>query len=223
MRPILRTLLAFGISASVLMAGSSPASAATYPVAADLEFGRRDIQTVFFGTINVDTPDSGVGECEGSRTLTGEFDDVTNEVRDLTITIKDPVTLPVFGGTYQLEATGSNRTDGTWNPSTGEFSGAREEFTFQIQAFNETGCVKGDVLCEGNLDIEFSGTTLFGTEGPTPGTTGPVWLQATTERRIAVDEGCESPWSFLLPDADLRLEANPNPGGNPGAPGAEYR
>lgn len=222
-----RMLLALGMVFATLLSVASPASALNeYPVSGEMHFGRIDLETVFFGTVIFDTPGSGVGECEGATIVDATFDDRDRSIEVDRVQIKAPFTLPTFGGTWQLEANDvpAERTRGEWDhEDSGIFDGVREELEFSIQTFNETGCVKGDVVCTGDLDVEIFGTTRFGDEGPIPGPYGPVWVEMTTERRITVDEGCESPWSFLLPGADVRLEENPNPDGNPGAPGAEFR
>jgi hypothetical protein len=45
----------------------SPASATNnYRVEATMEFGRRDLETAFFGTINYDRPGPGIEGCPGS-------------------------------------------------------------------------------------------------------------------------------------------------------------
>lgn len=224
---VMRVVLVLGVAIAGMVMGVEPASATTYSVAADLEFGRRDLVTSL-GTFNRDTPGTGVPGCPETKTLAADFDDVTNEVRNFTLGVKEPFVLPIFGGNYQLEAAGVERADGTWDPSSGAFAGATERFNLQIQNFNPTGCVKGAVICQASLEMQFSGTTRHQhaggpVEGPIPGATGPVWVRGTTTQAIALTGPCSAPFSFLLPGATLRIDENPTDPAHGTDPGAEYR
>ncbi len=228
MRSRMKPVLALAVALASIVVVAEPASATTYPVTADLEYGRRTIVTNGFGTLVADTPGNPVPGCPGARTLTAEFDDVADEVRDLTISIKDPFITPLFGTYHQLETTSLDRTDGTWDPSTGEWSGAREMFSFQIRSFDRNGCVEGAVECEGSVTMELSGTTLFQhaggpVEGPIPGPTGPVWVQAASDGTFTLGT-CSLPlWFIILDSSTMTLGANPTVPAHAGDPGAEFR
>ncbi len=176
-----------------------------------------------FGTFNYDFPGAGTEECPASGEIDAEFSDRDNSVEIERLQIKLPSFIPIFGF-HQLEVDDApaTRTRGTWNPVTGVWSGAREDLRFEIREVDEETCIKGELVCEGELGMEFSGTTLFGMEGPIPGATGPVWVDAVTDVRM-VTTVCGGAWEFLLPDADLRIDANPTDPVHGSDPGAEFR
>ncbi len=219
-----RMLLVVGLALTTLLSLSPPASATNeYRLESSMHFGRIDIQTNLFGTFNLDVPVPGI-ECPGANTVKMEFDDRDNsaELTELGFKIMR-IEFPMFGS-YQLDMTDipNSRTRGTWNTESGVWGGIREDIFFEMHEWNEETCEKGTPVCRGSLDMEFSGTTRFGAEGPIPGPVSPVWISGVTERRIEVEE-CGGIWSFILPDADIRLNANPDEPFHGSDPGAEFR
>lgn len=65
-----------------------------YRVSTTLESGRRDVETVFFGTINHDLPEPGVADCPIGTEFDAEFDDRDRSVEIERFALKRPFTLP---------------------------------------------------------------------------------------------------------------------------------
>lgn len=85
------------------------AASDVHSVTGEMHRGRFDI-VGNAGTVNVDTPGWGIVDCEGSFEISADFDYKTRSAEITGYHYKVPFVLPVFGGTYQAEAIGVERS-----------------------------------------------------------------------------------------------------------------
>lgn len=238
----MHVLLVLVLSASWLRVGATPSSAAEERVSVALEFGRTTLATVMFGSLVVDAPNSHGQDCPrgGGSHISSIFED--DEISMMNVDIRMPLVLPVFGGSYWLTTTGSSwsprppGTVGTWDPTTGVFSGVSMEVDFIVEPAGSNGCVEEEEedlgMCRGTFFMDLSGTTRHQhpggpAEGPTPWPeeSDAAWINGATTRPFEMlpDDPCPDSYSLLLPHATLNLGVNPSDPAHGDDPGAEFR
>src|SRR5699024_3889179 len=83
----------------VILGLAIPASAA--PSQYDVEMTRGQISV---GSTNFDTPGATPASCPGSTSISGEIDDMAGTITGELDIVSSDFVLPLFGGTYVLEA-----------------------------------------------------------------------------------------------------------------------
>lgn len=234
----LRVLVVLALVAAWVWPLSPPAGAEQQPLSVAMEFGRTTLATALFGPTVVHSPISGRPDCGLSDDIyvSSRFDG--EEIVTLNADIAFPLTLPIFGLRYQLTATGSSLiprppgTVGTWDPTTGDFSGVNLQASSVVREVGSDGCAVGEGMCRGFLVLALSGTTRHQHPGgpmegpiPWPEERDAAWINMTTTDpiRLVPQDPCPTPLSLLLPLARLELGANPSDPAHGDDPGAEFR
>lgn len=205
-----RVLLALGAAILSVLTMAAPAPASdVHDVHGEMHRGRIDVDGGA-GIINFDTPGSAVGDCEGSTEIRANFDYKTRSVDITGISIKAPFVLPIFGGNYQLEATGVTRSGrATWDHDGNHTWGPIDErLDFVIQDFNEETCEK-DVgqVCDGTVEMRFNGEVRNARDAYPD-----IYVRGETIESVDLREPCSFLWEFILGGATVRLEQVPGSG-----------
>lgn len=208
-RKRVHVLVTLGMVLLNVLSPSPPVAASdVHTITAELHRGRTDFVTAI-GTINIDRPDSGVPGCTESFTISADFDYKTRSMSLTGYHRKMPFVLSLFGGNYQLETTGVVRSGAaTWNhDGDHSFGPITERLDFVIQSFNPTGCVKGTTVCDGTVEMSFSGE-LRNARDAFP----DIYLRGTTVEALSIRQPCSGIWGAILPGSTVRVEQVPNSG-----------
>lgn len=159
------------------------------------------------GGINFDTPSGNPVNCLGSTGISGEFDDSAGTIEGTIDIQSSDFVLPIFGGTYQLIATGTSAS-GTFNfPDFYDMS--FPDIEFEIWAVDTDTCTQVRSVCEGTAALTAAGTIL-GTPPPTTLQTGDL-VEVQAEGEITSTSNCAFPWNFVLGSLpEITVGANPN-------------
>lgn len=194
-----------------VVAPTAPAGATTHPFDGAMLRGRFIVHT-FLGSYAFDTPGGG-HTCPSATSVTGEIDDVADEVHGEVVT-DTAFVLPVFGGNYVLHTESDEIAPGTWYPTPEIFTGLLLDFTFTVRQLNVPACTLGSVQCSGDMQLEFLGGLVDQDPmvAPPPFVTGDeVFIRASPTR--AIDTlACSGIWDVLLPGSVVELKANPGYG-----------